>query len=251
MSKTVTAIFRTADVAQTVKSEIEALGVGSGHIDVIGGTDAADDIGYLNLPHDEAVTYQQAVREGHYVVSAHVDGEHVDPVAEIMRHPEQGVDIDAYEADYRARDTYADDVAAYGTGSAAYGSAMGAGTEVEGQETVQLAEERIAVGTREVNRGTTHVRTYVQEIPVEARVRLRDEHVTVERRATGERVVTGAEADALFQERDIAVTERDEEAVISKEAVVTEEVVVGKEVEEREEVVRDTVRKTEVDVDKT
>ena len=247
MSKTVTAIFRTMDVANTVKAEIEQIGV-SGHNVAVVGNDRVDDIDYLNLPHDEAVTYKQAIREGHYVVSADVDEDHVDRVAEIMRHPEEGVDIEAYEADYRGRDTYSDDLAAYGTGAAAYGGTAGA---VEGEETVQLAEERIAVAKREVDRGTTHVRTYVQEVPVEERIRLRDEHVAVERRNTGERVVTGAEADALFQERDIAVTERDEEAVVSKEAVVTEEVVVRKEVEEREEVVRDTVRKTEIDVDKT
>ena len=246
MSKTVTAMFRTADVARTVKSEIEALGILGHHVSVIddGGL---DDIDYLNLPHDEAVTYKQAIREGHYVVSAEVEDAHVERVAEIMRHPEAGVDIDTYESEYRARDTYDDDLAAYGTGSAAYGGRSGT---VGGAETVELAEERLAVAKREVDRGTTHVRTYVQEVPVEERIRLRDEHVNVERRATGERVVTGAEADALFQDRDIAVTEHDEEAVISKEAVVTEEVVVSKEVEEREQVVRDTVRKTEVDIDK-
>ena len=94
------------------------------------------------------------------------------------------------------------------------------------------------------------MRTYVQEVPVEERIRLREEHVSVDRRATAERVVTGADADALFQERDIAVTEHDEEAVVSKEAVVREEVVLRKDVEEHEETVRDTVRRTEVDIDK-
>ena len=247
MTKTVTAIYRTRDVADEVRREIEGVGVSGGHINVIGDNDV-DHIDYLNLPHDEAVTYRQAVGEGHYVVSAEVDDDKVATVAEIMRHPEQGLDIDSYEEEYRAGDTYSDDLAAYGTGSAAYGGTSGT---VEGEEVVQLAEERIAVGKREVDRGTTHVRTYVQEVPVEERIRLRDEHITVERRATGERVVSGSEADALFQERDITVTERDEEAVVTKEAVVTEEVVVRKDVEEREEVIQDTVRKTEIDIDKT
>ena len=43
------------------------------------------------------------------------------------------------------------------------------------------------------------------------------------------------------------LAEHSEEAVVSKEAVVTEEVVVSKDVEE---VVTDTVRKTEVDVER-
>ena len=252
MSRTITAIYRTADVANLVKREIEELGVASHHVEVVGGADRADDIGHLNLPHDEAVTYRDAVRQGHYVVSAEVDDDRTDSVAEIMRNPEQGVDIDAYEEDYRTRDTYNDDLDAYGTGSPAYGGSMGRTGGTEDGDTVELAEERLSVGKRDIDRGTTHVRTYVQEVPVEERIRLRDEHVSVERRATGgERVVTGAEADALFAERDIAVTEHDEEAVVSKEAVVTEEIVVSKEVEEREEVVTDTVRKTEVDIDKS
>ena len=254
MSRTVTAIFRTMDVANTVKREIEQLGVSGSYISVVGGADRAGEIDHLHLPHDEAVTYQRAVQQGHYIVSAEVDEDHVNQVAEIMRHPEQGVDIDAYETDYRATPDYETDYAAYNERAAGYGYATdtAAGTTMnEGEETVQLAEERIAVGKRDVDRGTTHVRTYVQEVPVEERVRLRDEHVSVERRAATGAAVTGAAADALFQERDIAVTEHDEEAVVAKEAVVTEEVVVRKDVEERDEVVRDTVRKTEVDVDKT
>lgn len=250
MSRTVTAIYRTADVADLVKREIEQLGVASHHVSVVGGADNADDVGHFNLPHDEAVTYREAVRQGHYVVSAEVDDDRTDKVAEIMRDPEGGVDIDSYEQDYRTRDTYNDDLDTYGTGSPAYGGTLGRPGTVEDGNTVELAEERLSVGKRDIDRGTTHVRTYVQEVPVEERIRLREEHVSVDRRTTGERVVTGAEADALFEERDIAVTEHDEEAVVSKEAVVTEEIVISKDVEEREEVVHDTVRKTEVDINR-
>ena len=231
MSSTVTAIFRTHEIAEHVRAEISRLGVSERHITVVGGNDSAGQIEYLGLPDDEATTYKRAVAEGHHVVSADVDDSKIDAVAEIMRHPEQGVDIDAYETDYRATPDYERDTAAHA-------------------ETIQLAEERMAVGKRDVNRGTTHVRTYVQEVPIEERIRLREERVEVERHRTGERVVSGAEADKLFQERDIEVTERGEEAVVNKEAVVTEEVVVSKDVETREQVVQDTVRKTEVDVDK-
>ena len=232
MSRTVTAIFETADTAELVRSEIAKLGVAERHISVVGGEDRAGEIDGLNLPQDEASTYKAAVKRGHHVVSADVEDEHVDATAEIMRHPEGGVDIDAHETDYRASPDYQTDMAG------------------SGEETIAVAEERMAVGKREVDRGTTHVRTYVQEVPIEERIRLRDEHVNVERRATEGRTVSGAEADKLFQDRDIAVEEHDEEAVVSKEAVVTEEIVVSKDVEEREEVVRDTVRKTEVDVDR-
>ena len=61
--------------------------------------------------------------------------------------------------------------------------------------------------------------------------------------ATGDR-------SALFQEREIEVTETAEEAVVAKEARVKEELVVSKTAEEHVETVQDTVRRTEVDIDR-
>jgi stress response protein YsnF len=52
-----------------------------------------------------------------------------------------------------------------------------------------------------------------------------------------------------FKEGDIEITESSEQAVVSKEARVVEEVVVGKQVSEREQVVSDTVRRTDVEVE--
>jgi hypothetical protein len=58
------------------------------------------------------------------------------------------------------------------------------------------------------------------------------------------------EADvAAAKERTIEVTETDEEAVARKQARVVEEVVVHKDVQEHTETVRDTVRRTEVEVE--
>jgi stress response protein YsnF len=85
------------------------------------------------------------------------------------------------------------------------------------------------------------------ETPVEEQVTLRDEHVSVERR-TVDRAPTPAD-EALFAERTIEATETDEEAVVSKTAHVTGEVVLSKTAEERVETVRDTVRRTEVEVE--
>lgn len=81
---------------------------------------------------------------------------------------------------------------------------------------------------------------------MEAEVRLREEHVHVERRPM-DRSVSNADMSA-FKEGVIEVTEMSEEAVVSKQARVVEEVVVGKDVRERSETVHDTVRRTEVDV---
>ena len=234
MTNTITAIYRTADVADVVQSRLVDIGISARHVHVIGAADRESEIDTLHLPLDEAATYKQAVRQGHAVVSAEVDNSHIDAAAEAMRHPEQGVDIDAYETDYRAGSDY---------------DAGAATAATEGEQTIAVGEERLTVGKRATEQGSAHVRTYVQEIPVEERIRLREERLTVDRNPVN-RTVTGAEADALFQERDVEVTTTSEEAVVGKEAVITEEVVVGKEVTEREEIISDTVRKIEVDVDR-
>jgi stress response protein YsnF len=58
------------------------------------------------------------------------------------------------------------------------------------------------------------------------------------------------EADlASFKEGEVELTEHTEIPVVSKKSRVVEEVRVGKDVKERDETVRGTVRKTEVDVE--
>lgn len=255
MSNTITAIFRTADVARQVETKITEIGVPQRNIHTISGTDRSSEIDTLHLPQDEASTYRQAIMQGHYVVSADVEEDMTQDVADIMRHPEDGVDIDAYETDYRSSPDYvAETEVAYDADTPYRANndepdAYNPSSTNESETTIELAEERLVVGKRVTeDGGSAHVRTYVHEVPVEERIRLREERLSVERHPT-DRVVTGAEADNLFQDRDIEVTTRSEEAVISKEAVVTEEVVVGKEVSEREEVIKETLRKTDVDID--
>lgn len=117
------------------------------------------------------------------------------------------------------------------------------------EETViPRVEENLQVSKRVEERGGVRVRSRIVERPVEEHLRLREEHVNVEREAVN-RPVT-AEDERLFQDRDIELTERTEVPVVNKEARVVEEIRLSKDVNEREETVRDTVRRTEVDVDK-
>ncbi|MBP2303685.1 DUF2382 domain-containing protein [Azospirillum melinis] len=120
----------------------------------------------------------------------------------------------------------------------------------EREEQIPIVEEQVNIGKRSVERGGIRVRSYVVETPVEEQVRLRDETVTVERRPGGMVGSSEVPADA-FRERTIEVTETDEEAVVSKTAHVRETVVVRKDVEERAQSVRDTVRRTEVEIEDT
>ena len=114
-----------------------------------------------------------------------------------------------------------------------------------GEARIPVVEEQLQVGKREVERGGVRVESRVTETPVEQNVNLREERVHVERHAVDRPV---ADADKAFREGTLEVTERAEEAVVAKEARVVEEVVVNKEVGERTETVRDTVRRTDVDV---
>jgi uncharacterized protein (TIGR02271 family) len=112
------------------------------------------------------------------------------------------------------------------------------------EERIPLAEEHLRVGKRVAQQGRVRVRSYVVETPVTETVRLRDERVSVERRPV-DRPLSANEADP-FREREIEATETREEPVVSKDTRVREELVMHKSVEERDETVRDTVRRTEV-----
>jgi uncharacterized protein (TIGR02271 family) len=114
------------------------------------------------------------------------------------------------------------------------------------QVTLPVIEEGIKVGKREVASGGVRVTQRVTDRPVEENVTLRDERVYVERRPVNQPAASvGADA---FKEGVMEITETDEEAVVAKEARVVEEVVVSKDVTERQEVVRDTVKRTDVEV---
>ena len=118
----------------------------------------------------------------------------------------------------------------------------------EREQSIPRIQENLEVGKRTVEQGGVRVRSRIVERPVEEHIRLREEHVHVERQPV-DRPVSDAEL-RHFQEGDIELTERAEVPVVNKEARVVEEVRVSKDVNERDETIRDTVRNTEVDVDK-
>jgi uncharacterized protein (TIGR02271 family) len=112
------------------------------------------------------------------------------------------------------------------------------------EEVIPLAEENLEIGKRTVDRGTTRVRRYVVERPVERDVTLHGQRVTIERRRPVETSVPGH----VFEERTVEVRETEEVPVVEKTARVVEEVAIRKEETERTEKVHDTVRREEVEV---
>jgi uncharacterized protein (TIGR02271 family) len=128
-----------------------------------------------------------------------------------------------------------------------YESAAAEGGQERG-ETVQEVEEELAVGKRKVATGGVRVTTSVSETPVEESVTLREERVEAERKPAS-RTLSTEEAEAAFEEKTVEMLGTSEEAQVSKQARVTGEVALGKQVEKREETVKDTVRRTEVEVE--
>ena len=191
--------------------------------------------------HDTAV-YDRSLESGSSVVTVRVPDEHVDGVTRILeRH--QPIDIDERAASLGLGANRTPAAVTGMQGSHDNATALRNG----GEEVIALSEEQLTVGKRLVNRGTTHIRRFVVETPVEENVTLHSERVSIDRRpaSAGARV-----DDADFTDRTIEVAETDEEAVVGKTARVKEEVVVHKEATDRVETVRDTVRRQDVEIER-
>jgi uncharacterized protein (TIGR02271 family) len=116
----------------------------------------------------------------------------------------------------------------------------------DSSDVIRLAEEQLNVGKRLVQEGTTRIRRFVTEKPVEASITLHEEHAQVLRRAIDN---PNYIADVDWSDRTIEVIESAEQAVVSKSARVVEEVVVRKEGTDHVQTVRDKVRRQQVDVE--
>ena len=115
-------------------------------------------------------------------------------------------------------------------------------------QAIPVVREELKVGKREVQRGGVRIFSRVVEEPVDESLSLREEHVSVQRRPVDQPI--DPDDIAAFKDATIEMRESSEEAVVEKSARVVEEVTIGKEVTNREEHVRDTLRHTEVEVEK-
>lgn len=120
--------------------------------------------------------------------------------------------------------------------------------ELRSDKAMPVVEEKLVVGKAKLATGGVRATSRVEEHPVEETVTLRDEHVSAEQRPA-DRELTAEEAEAAFEEKTVEVIGTTEEAKVSKEARVVGEVALGKAVSERKETVRDTVRKTNVEIE--
>ncbi len=270
-----------ADVTLSSEDARDELGAGTGATAEPRKTGFMASLENLFGGYEDRDTYAEGVRRGGTLLTAHVDDAHIDRVVSLLEQ-HGAVDLDEREETWRSEGWTG---GATQTGAAATGvaGATAAGlatatstataprpaasvttaetrttavpavrpavsTATTGKDDVlQVVEERLDVGKRAVSRGKVRLHSYVVENQVAEDITLRDETVTVDRRAV-DRPVAALGADA-FQERTIEMEEVDEEAVVAKSARVVEEIGIRKDAVDRVETVRDTVRSTKVDVE--
>ena len=208
--------------------------IGRFFADLFGTDDAAGDPG----------RYAETVRRGGTVLIVDAaDEQQADRAREIVAAGDGAVDIDERASQWSREGWTGFDARAASDmpRSADIGS-------TEGTQVMPVVQEELQVGKRAVSKGGVRVIQRVTETPVKEMIRLRDERATIERRPVDR---PAGEADfANFKEGTIEVRETTEEPVVSKTARVVEEVVVGKEVQERTETVAETVRRTDVEVER-
>lgn len=212
---------------------------------------------------DDAGLYAEAMRRGSYLLTVDADSVQEAHRAADIVHRFNAVDINqratgwrssgwtGYQSDApvltaeeirRDREGYS-----RSTVSATATPQTSSAGEQAASSTLPVIEEQLQVGKRVIQRGGVRIYSHITETPVEESVQLKEEHVTIERTPVNQ-PATAADIEA-FKEGTVEVRESAEEAVVGKTARVVEEVRVGKEVTEHTEQIKDTVRRTDVEVE--
>lgn len=185
---------------------------------------------------EEAGHYQESLRRGHGLLTVDVaDQSRVEAVRAALDDA-GAINIDERVAQWK------------GSGYNGYDNSAPVYTADEiaaDRQAFAVVKEELSVGKREVSTGGVRVYSRLTETPVRESVNLREEHASIERHA-----VDRPATEADFKEGFVEIRESAEEAVVAKTARVTEEVVVGKEASNRTETVNDTVRGTDVQVER-
>jgi uncharacterized protein (TIGR02271 family) len=187
----------------------------------------------------DAGTYAEAVRRGSTVVAVDATTEAEVEKAQSVAKALGAVNLEQRAAQWKSKGWNGFDPAA---------SPMTADELAFERDSVPVVQEDLVVGKRTIDVGGLRVVKRVSETPVSQMINLRQERATIERK-TVDRVATEADFQN-FKEGTFEVRELAEEAVVGKTARVVEEVTIGRDVTNRSETVSDTVRRTDVDVER-
>ena len=217
MTESVIGLLESRDAAQRVRSALIQAGCDKNSVVIFGaeaGDGLAEELADRGLEMQRARQYAGAVMRGGIVVAA--EAEKADEALAVMNRFE----LKAPE------------------------ELLKGGATVERAQSI---EEELRIGKQQVTGGKRLV-TSITEREVEKPVTLHEEEIEVERSREDHRL-SPDEADQAFREETIELTATSERPVVSKEARVTGEVALRKRAVERREVVRDTVRRQDVDVE--
>ena len=229
---TLVSLFHTQELATKAMSDLQTAGISPQSVKTLRGgasqtsapEQALASLQTLSLPANDLQILSDGLKGGGIVLVVQAEGALADKAETVFeRYHAEKIDERGLQAQPKAAATTANDVV------------------------IPVIEEELVVGKRQVQRGGVRVFSRMVEVPVEEQVTLREEHATIERRPVN-RSISEADVDAL-KNQSIEVSEMAEEAVIGKTARVVEEVRVGKEASEHTEKIKDSVRKTQVDVD--
>ena len=265
-------IVAAGPIAAALTAALGGAGIGAATGGLIG---ALTDMG---VPEDEAKHYQDQVGRGKTLVvvrasdddfaeraadilessgAEKVDGRETDSDYTLDRPSSFGRESQSRDNEISERRTLRDDRSEVSLGERDINyrtarvdeSGVRAGQESFSPEdrVIPVTEEQLVVGKRAVQSGRVRIYGRVTEKPVEQSVQLHSERVTIDRRAVDRPVGPGDKSDDMV----IEITETKEEPVIGKQERVVEEIVIGKTTEEHTETVRDTLRRKDVELERT
>jgi uncharacterized protein (TIGR02271 family) len=251
----VVTLFDSADHAQAARRNLEKAGFSANDISIVGKQGLGSGVTLRepglwhrlfgsDIAEHEARVYGKTVEAGGVVLTLRVPDSDVPRAMGILnQHNVVDVQNRAMEAGLLSRSAATNTAPTIG----ATAPASPLKTDVGKTEVLRLAEEQLEIGKRLVKEGTTRIRRFVIEKPVETQVKLHEEHAEVVRRAVADPAYV---KDIDWSDRTIEVDETAEEAVVGKSARIVEEVVVGKKGTDHVETIRDSVRQQRVEVDR-
>ena len=248
----VVTLFDTAEHAEFARRNLENAGFSDDDISVVGKKGLADNVIALREPglwhklfgrdiaEYEARLYGKTVEGGGAVLTLRVpDSQLAKAMGILNQHHIVDVSRRAVETGLMASSQVAPAVSP--------APVKPLTTEIDKGEVLRLAEEQLEVGKRLVTEGTTRIRRFVVEKPVEAKVALHEEHVEIVRLAAAD---PASVKDVDWSEKTIEIVDTHEEPVLTKSVHLAEEVRVGKKATDHVETVRDKVRRQDVEVER-
>jgi uncharacterized protein (TIGR02271 family) len=250
-------LFDTAQHAEAARSNLAKAGFSTDEMSIVSSAELPKSGAALrepglwhrlfgsNIEQHEAEVYGKAVETGGVVLTLRAEDADVPKAMGILNQHEM-VDVQDRAVQHGLLEK--DEVVPATPAVAAALPAKPLTSDMPKEQVLRLAEEQLEVGKKLVEQGTTRIRRFVTEKPVEASVTLHEEHAEVVRRAITDPSYV---QDIDWSDQTIEVLETAEQAVVSKSSHIAEEVVVGKTGTDHVETVHDTVRRQQVDVQRT